>query len=124
MRKILRWRADEFVVALITAATVVIVGVKQGILLAMVLSVIDHLRRGYHPRDMIVVRTSTGGFRSVPGRAGEFPNEDIEPGLIIYRFAASLYYANANRVRRGGATRSWAPRGPRRWFCLDAACDR
>src|SRR5207342_865432 len=96
MRKILKWRYDEFVVALITAGVVVVVGVEQGILLAMVLSVLDHLRRGYHPRDTVVVRTDQGGFRSIP--VADAPTtEDIEPGLIIYRFAASLYYANANQ---------------------------
>ena len=97
MRKILRWRVDEFVIALTTAAVVVVIGVEQGILLAMVLSVIDHLRRGYHPRD-----TDRGAERrgrasgSVPV-AEPPPNEDIEPGLVVYRFAASLYYANANQ---------------------------
>ena len=66
MKKIFRWRVDEFVVAMITAAVVVIVGVEQGILLAMVLSVLDHLRRGYRPRDTILVATDSGGVRSVP----------------------------------------------------------
>src|SRR5262249_53308506 len=41
MRKILKVRPDELLVAAVTAATVVIVGVEQGIILAMVLSLID-----------------------------------------------------------------------------------
>jgi MFS superfamily sulfate permease-like transporter len=120
MRKILKWRYDEFVVALITATVVVVVGVEQGILLAMVLSVIDHLRRGYHPRDTLVVRTDEGGFRSIPVKASP-ATQDIEPGLIVYRFSASLYYANANQFGEevhGVLERS---QGAPTWFCIDAA---
>jgi len=120
MRKILKWRYDEFVVAAITAGVVVVVGVEQGILLAMVLSVLDHLRRGYRPRDTVVVRTDQGGFRSIP--VADAPStEDVVPGLIIYRFAASLYYANANQF--GGEVHAVLERsqGAPTWFCIDAA---
>ncbi|MGZ6545151.1 MAG: SulP family inorganic anion transporter [Actinomycetota bacterium] len=118
MRKIFKWRYDEFVVAVVTAGVVVVVGVEQGILLAMVLSVLDHLRRGYHPRDTVVVRTDQGGFRSIPVKAA---TEDIEPGLVIYRFAASLYYANANQF--GGEIHGILERsqGAPTWCCIDAA---
>jgi sulfate permease, SulP family len=120
MRKILTWRFDEFIVASITATVVVVVGIEQGIILAMVLSVLDHLRRGYHPRDTVVVRTEQGGFRSIPVTDAA-TTEDIEPGLIIYRFAASLYYANANQFGEevhGILERS---QGAPTWFCIDAA---
>ena len=119
MKRILRWRADEFVVASITAAVVVIVGVEQGILLAMVLSVLDHLRRGYHPRDTVLVATGSGGIRSVPvsqpGEAG------AEAGLVIYRFAASLYYANSNQFSEEVRGILERPDGPPSWFCIEAA---
>ena len=36
---------------LMTALTVILVGVEQGIVLAIVASVIDHLRRSYHPNN-------------------------------------------------------------------------
>lgn len=118
MRKILRWRGDEFVVAAITSAVVVVVGVKQGILLAMVLSVIDHLRRGYHPRDVVFEPRQSGGFRTVPVELGSFP--DLVPGLLVYRFSASLYYANANRFAEEVRAILGRDGGPPRWFCLDA----
>ena len=50
MRSILVERPSEFWVALITAGVVIVVGVEQGILLAMTLSLLDHVRRGYRPR--------------------------------------------------------------------------
>ena len=105
---------------MITAAVVVVVGVEQGIILAMVLSIIDHLRRGYHPRDTIVVRNDAGGFRSIPVAEAP-PNEDIQPGLVVYRFAASLYYANANKFGEEVHAILARPQGAPTWFCIDAA---
>jgi high affinity sulfate transporter 1 len=119
MRKILRWRVDEFVVAVITAAVVVIVGVEQGIILAMVLSVIDHLRRSYHPRDTILVATPSGGIRSVP--VPDVAEGKVETGLVVYRFAASLYYANANQFSEEIRSILERPERAPSWLCIDAA---
>jgi sulfate permease, SulP family len=96
MRRVLGARLDEFVVAAITAVAVVVLGVEQGILLAIVLSVIDHLRVGYHPNDTYIVPTPSGGSRSVPVTPTG-PPQEAAPGLVVYRFGANLYYANANR---------------------------
>ena len=93
MRKIFRARRDEFAVAALTALVVVTVGVEQAIVLAIVLSILDHLRRGYHPNDSVVVTNDAGHLKSIPVTAGA----DVQPGLVVYRFAADLYYANANR---------------------------
>ncbi len=119
MRKILRWRVDEFVVAVITASVVVIVGVEQGIILAMVLSVLDHLRRSYHPRDTVLVASPSGGVRSVP--VADVADGKVETGLVIYRFAASLYYANANQFSEEVRSILERPEGAPSWFCVDAA---
>ena len=67
MRKIFTERRSEFWVALITALTVVIVGVEEGILLAIALSLIDHTRHGYRPKKAVHrawrrgPRTTAGG---------------------------------------------------------------
>jgi len=116
MRLILRWRLDEFVVAAITALVVVTVGVEQGIILAIVLSVIDHLRVGYHPRDTYITFTPEGGRRSVPVTE---PVAEAAPGIVVYRFASNLYYANANRfIEEVRGASSAEP--PPTWICLDA----
>lgn len=93
MAKVWRARRDEFAIAAVTAVVVVAVGVEQAIVLAIVLSVIDHLRRSYHPNDTVVVTADSGHFVTAPVA----PGLATEPGLVVYRFAASLYYANANR---------------------------
>ena len=58
MSDILRVRPDEFVVAALTAATVVIVGVEQGIILAIVLSIVVHIQHSYHPYDRLLSLTA------------------------------------------------------------------
>jgi sulfate permease, SulP family len=119
MRKILRWRLDEFVVAMITALTVVVVGVEQGIILAIVASIIDHLRRSYHPHDTVLARTGPTKFHSVPlDDAGTVP--EAAPGLVVYRFAASLYYANANQFTQEVRRIIKSEPAPT-WLCIEAA---
>jgi high affinity sulfate transporter 1 len=117
MRRVLRVRPDEFVVASITAAVVVIWGVEQGIILAIVMSIIDHIRRGYKPHSSVVVLDDRGHFGMRPADT----RRELAPGLVVYRFAASLYYANANHF--GEELRDLVANAepPASWFCLDAA---
>jgi SulP family sulfate permease len=117
MKDILRRRPDEFVVALITAATVVVVGVEQAIILAIIISIIDHLRRSYRPNNGVLSATPEGGgWKAGPVE----PDARTEDGLIVYHFGADLYYANANRfLEEAGAFLTSEPKP--RWICLDAA---
>jgi MFS superfamily sulfate permease-like transporter len=66
MKQIYRLRIDEFIVAAITALVVVVVGVEQGILLAIVLSILDHLRFSYTPNDAVMVRDADGSWNERP----------------------------------------------------------
>jgi len=93
MADILRLRPGEFAVALATAVTVVVVGVEQGIILAMALSVVEHIYHSYTPYDTLIGLTSGGELESFPPSSGT----QIVPGVAVYRFGASLYYANATR---------------------------
>jgi sulfate permease, SulP family len=107
----------EYHLAIATAATVVGLGVEQGILLAIALSLFRHVSHSYHPHTMMFVPDATG--RWVPGPAT--PGKVTEPGLIVYRFGADLFYANQHRfcdeVR---ALVNQAPM-PVRWFIIDSA---
>ena len=93
MRRIAQVRPGEFVVAATTAAVVVIIGVEQGILLAMALSIVEHIDHSYHARDSLLVPAPDGVMTSTPVAEGR----QAAPGLAIYRFGAGLYYANASR---------------------------
>jgi high affinity sulfate transporter 1 len=117
MRQILHVRLDEFVVATLVAATVVVIGVEQGIVLAIAASLINHLRRSYRPPTAVLQPVPDGpGFHSVTARA----DARSAPGLVVYRFAGSLYYANAelfNQQVTGFATSD----NPPAWVVLDLA---
>jgi MFS superfamily sulfate permease-like transporter len=86
-------RPVEFGVALVTAATVVLIGVGQGIAIAVAASIIAHLRHSYRPLNSLLVPTPEGAIRPVPLSEGRQALE----GLIIYRFGADLYFANEKR---------------------------
>jgi MFS superfamily sulfate permease-like transporter len=116
MRNIYLQRRSEFWVALITALMVVLVGVEQGILLAIVLSLIDHTRRGYRPKNVVLVQSGSG-WRAQPVATGA----QALPGLIIYRFTHSMYYANAQQLSDEIIDLVNRAQPPARWFCIDAS---
>jgi sulfate permease, SulP family len=116
MRRIYRLRRGEFVVASLTAAAVVFVGVEQGIVLAIAASIVDHLRHSYEPRSSVLVKSPAGHWQSLPVAPGARTAE----GLVVYRFGTSLYFANASRLAADLATLT-RQGGPLSWLCLDGA---
>jgi SulP family sulfate permease len=91
LRDIRRESPGEYALALLTAAVVVLVGVEQGILVAMVLSLLRIVRHSYRPHTGVLLEGKAEAWQLVPAVAGAV----TEPGLVIYRFGAALFYANA-----------------------------
>ncbi len=116
IRRVLRVRRHEFAVALIAAAAVVALSVQAGILVAVIVSVIDHLRHSYHPRNSVLVKSAAGHWQTM----SVTPGARTEPGLVIYRFGTSLYFANASRLVEDLIAVS-SQGAPMRWFVLDGA---
>jgi MFS superfamily sulfate permease-like transporter len=115
MRSIYGLRRDEFWVALLTAVVVITVGVEQGIILAIVLSLIVHVKRHFTPHDAVVTWDEQGRLRL----AKPAPGTVTEPGLVIYRFPVGIFYANAVRLSEEVMRLVNVP-DPPRWFVLDA----
>ncbi len=116
MRRILATRKHEFAVALLTTAAVVVLGVEYGIVLAIIASVVDHLRHSYSPLNSVLVKSPEGHWQPVP--AG--PGARTEEGLVVYRFGTSLYYANASKLVEDVAALV-GHGGPLRWLVIDCA---
>jgi SulP family sulfate permease len=114
MRTVLRRRPVEFGVALATTAIVVLLGVEQGIVVAILLSIIAHLRHSYTPYDRLLVRVEHKMWKSLPLESGA----QARPGLLIYRFGSSIYYANASRFSDEVKHLLRDATEPVRWFCL------
>jgi SulP family sulfate permease len=116
MRKVLRLRPDEFVVATLVALTVVLVGVEQGIVLAIVASIIDHIRKSYRPGTAVLQPApNNGSWHGTPVE----PDVRSLPGLVVYRFAGSLYYANASHFFEQLSEFVESAQPPR-WLVIDA----
>jgi SulP family sulfate permease len=116
MRRILACRRHEFAIALLTSAAVVVLGVEEGIVLAVVASMIDHLRHSYRPLSSVLVKSPAGHWQPAP----VLPGARTEEGLVVYRFGTSLYYANASRLI-DDVTALAAQGSPLRWMVLDGA---
>ena len=83
----------EFKLAIVTAAAVAIIGVEEGVLLAITLSLLRHVRQSYRPHTGVLQFDPARGWTSVAA----IPGKQTEPGVILYRFGADLFYANATR---------------------------
>jgi SulP family sulfate permease len=99
---------------LITAAVVIFVGVEQGILLAIILSLVVHTRHGYKPENAVLAERD-GRLWVVPvSQAAQ-----AAPGLILYRFNHSMYYANAELLATQIQDLLRTGPDPVSWLCID-----
>lgn len=110
-----RQRPVEFAVALITAMTVVVIGVEQGIFIAIALSIIAHLRHSYRPLNLLLVPKGGGAVKTVPLKSGK---QAVE-GLLIYRFGSNLYFANEDRFTEDIMELA-RKNVSLKWFCISA----
>jgi sulfate permease, SulP family len=116
LRKIRQESPGEYALAVTTAAVVVSIGVEQGILLAMVLSLLRVVRHSYRPHTAVLVQAQSGLWQLTP----VVPGAETEPGLVVYRFGAALFYANSGLF----SDQIQALAGPEpsslRWLVIDA----
>jgi high affinity sulfate transporter 1 len=117
LAEIRRKKPREFSVAVVTAATVVFVGVEQGIFLAVVLSLLQHVRRSYRPHTAVILQDEADQWRmeeAVPGKM-------IEPGMVMYWFGSDLFYANAAFFSEQVLKLVYESPSPVRWLVIDAS---
>jgi MFS superfamily sulfate permease-like transporter len=116
LRAIRQESPGEYILALTTAAVVVLVGVEQGIVLAMVLSLLRVVRHSYRPHTAVLVRGQTGIWQLTPAVRGAV----TEPGVAVYRFSAVLFYANAGMFSDEIRGLAGPAPSPLRWLVVDA----
>jgi len=84
--------------------------------LAIVLSLLRHVRHSYRPHTVVLAPDAAGRWSLVPAE----PGAQTEPGLIVYRFGADLFYANDHRFTdEVRALVAHAP-APVRWIVVEA----
>ena len=110
------WRSEAILVV-ITAIGVSIFGILQGLGAAVVLAILNLIRRSAFPHDATLGITEDGATFRDTSRP---PKTYDTPGLIIYRFDAPLFFGNANYFRDRAMAHIRKSKEPVRWFLLDA----
>ena len=116
LRRIARFRHSELILALSTTVAVLVVDILYGVLVAVGLSIVDLLRRVARPHDGVL------GY--VPGMAGmhdidDYPTARQMPGLVVYRYDAPLFFANAEDFKRRALASLTDAEGPVEWVLLN-----
>ena len=82
----------------------------------MVLSLFRIVQHSYHPSTGVMVLNAGGTWNLNPVASGAM----TETGLVMYRFGATLFYANANRFADEVNTLVGHPPSQVRWLIVDA----
>jgi len=97
VRRLYQVRRSEFILWLAAFVGVAVLGVLSGIMAAIVLSLGDFIRRAWRPHDAVLGRQEgLKGYHDVQ----RYPGARQVPGLLLYRFDAPLFFANAGFFRR------------------------
>ena len=92
LRALAQRQRDEFFIAAATGMFVLTFGLMEAVAFAFVASIVDYVRRTYRPRAYALRRNDAGAWERVPAAAPAAPAR-----VLVYRFEASLFYANAPR---------------------------
>ena len=116
LAKLRKVSGSEFRIALATLLAVVLIGVMQGILLAVLLALIRFLMRTARPMDFrLGLIESQGDFYEIE----HYPEAKEVPGLLFYRFEASLIFFNAGHFKQRVTELIESSKIPIRWVVID-----
>lgn len=113
-------RRSEFIVALVALSGVALLGVQRGVMIAVAISLIDRLRRQYHPHDeLLLCDQRMADWTSDRLRANK-RQFDAPPGVLVYRFNDALFFENANYFMERAFMAIAKAKSPVTYFILDA----
>lgn len=96
LRVFARVRRSDFVLSIVAFLAVATLGVIPGIALSVGVSILDFVRRAWRPHDAVL-----GRARGVKGYHDlrRYPDARTVPGLVLFRWDAPLFFANADTFR-------------------------
>ncbi|HYN31712.1 MAG TPA: sulfate permease [Ilumatobacteraceae bacterium] len=112
LRRYFAIRKSSFVLSLAATGGVVFFGVLQGILIAVVLSILLFFKRSWWPHGEVLGRIEGAGWHS----AHESGAAEELPGIVVYRWEAPLFFANSGMFRQ--QVRELARERNPRWVIL------
>ena len=112
-----RVRRSDFVLSMIAFAAVAVLGVVPGIAIAVGVSILDFVRRAWRPHHAILGRADgVKGYHDIQ----RYPDAKQIPGLLLYRWDAPLFFANAEMFRRSVVAAVTASAVPIKWVVVAA----
>ncbi len=97
LRRLWSTRRSEFFLALVCILGVAFVGVLPGIVIAVAVSILQAFERAWRPNYAVLGKPKgVDGFHDLK----RYPDAEQTPGLLLLRWDAPLFFANANIFRR------------------------
>ncbi|MDO8654088.1 MAG: SulP family inorganic anion transporter [Undibacterium sp.] len=117
LRRIYRIQRWEFWLSISCLLGVAILGVIPGIGLAIVIAVIEFLWDGWRPHSAVLGRVDgVKGYHDIT----RYPDARIVPGLVLFRWDAPLFFANAELFQNRTLDAVAASPLPVRWLVVGA----
>ena len=97
LRRLWANQRSEFAVAMICVLGVTLVGVLEGILIAVAVSILQIFARAWRPHSAVLGKArGVAGYHDIT----RYPDATLIPGLLLIRWDAPLFFANANLFHR------------------------
>ncbi|MEP0902897.1 solute carrier family 26 protein [Nodosilinea sp. FACHB-13] len=110
------FRQGDFALALATTVGVLATDLLVGVAIAVGLSVIELFARIARPHDAVMGKVpNIAGLHDVT----DWPGATTIPGLVIYRYDAPLFFANAGNLQRRALAVIEAEVAPVEWFVIN-----
>ena len=117
MRWLWRVRRSEFLLSLAALLGVTLAGVLEGLVIAIGLSLGNFVRRAWRPHDAVLGRVEgLRGYHDIE----RHPEALQIPGLVIFRFDAPMFFANAEHFQRRIASVIREAETPVHWVVIAA----
>jgi high affinity sulfate transporter 1 len=117
LRRIFRIQRWEFWLSMVCFAGVALVGAIPGIALAVVIAVIEFLWDGWRPHSAVLGRVDgVKGYHDI----SRYPDARLIPGLVLFRWDAPLFFANAELFHQRVLDAVSSASHPVRWVVVAA----
>ncbi len=120
LKHIYTTRRTEFWIAITAMFGVVVLGVEYGVALAVALSIIDRLRRQYRPDDTVLLQDGTLAPWADERLAKHHKYRSSPHGTVVYRFAGSIFFENADYFKKRVITTLEKSKEPVSTLIIDA----
>ena len=115
--RLYRLRRGEFVLSIVAFLGVALLGVIQGIFIAVALALLAFIWRAWRPYDAVLGRVNgLKGYHDIT----RYPEARLVPGLVLFRWDAPLFFANAEVFREHVGEAVAAATTPTRWVVVAA----